>query len=210
MDRRKALKDLSLSFGYVVAAPTVFKLLSSCNYDDETWQPLFFSKQEKFMVTQLVAIILPKSEIPGGIEVNVPQFMDLMYQDIEREWNQKSFQKGAQIFQEKFKNQFNKEVLKGNNEEIQQLFEHYFKLSDQDTQRVLNKQKLKENEVSVENKPLYYIYKFLFSVRYYTLFGYYTSKKVGKEVLNYDPFPGVYQGCVPIDEIGNGWALEHD
>jgi hypothetical protein len=101
-------------------------------------------------------------------------------------------------------------VLKGNNEEIQQLFEHYFILSDQDTQQVLNEQKLKENEVSVENKPLYYIYKFLFSVRYYTLFGYYTSEKVGKEVLNYDPFPGAYHGCVPIDEIGNGWALEHD
>jgi hypothetical protein len=30
---------------------------------------------------------------------------------------------------------------------------------------------------------------------------------VGKEVLNYDPVPGHYDGCVPLSDIGNAWTL---
>ena len=32
-----------------------------------------------------------------------------------------------------------------------------------------------------------------------------TSKKMGSEVLSYDPVLGVYVGCVPLSEEGNAW-----
>jgi hypothetical protein len=32
--------------------------------------------------------------------------------------------------------------------------------------------------------------------------GYFTSEQVGKNVLHYDPIPGAYDGCVPIDQVG--------
>jgi gluconate 2-dehydrogenase gamma chain len=35
-----------------------------------------------------------------------------------------------------------------------------------------------------------------------TILGYFTSEQVGKNVLNYDPVPGAYDGCVPIDQVG--------
>ena len=41
-----------------------------------------------------------------------------------------------------------------------------------------------------------------------TLTGYFTSEKVGKEVLNYDPIPGDYKGCRDIEEVGNvNWTI---
>ena len=35
-----------------------------------------------------------------------------------------------------------------------------------------------------------------------TVLGYFTSEEVGRKVLNYDPVPGRYDGCVPIEEVG--------
>ena len=35
-----------------------------------------------------------------------------------------------------------------------------------------------------------------------TVLGYFTSEQVGKNVLHYDPVPGAYDGCVPIDQVG--------
>ncbi len=35
-----------------------------------------------------------------------------------------------------------------------------------------------------------------------TVLGYFTSEQVGKNVLHYDPIPGAYDGCVPIDQVG--------
>jgi len=207
MDRRSALKNLTMSIGYAVAAPTLFSLLSSCNSKVETWKPIYLSEDQKHMVENLVDIILPSSNTPGALDVNVPQFIDIMYHDIEQQNNQQLFQKGSKVFQEKFEGMFGKNVIKGSKEEFQELFESYFKLSDEDTQKVLSNQKLNERKIGDDEKSDYYMYNFLFSVRYYTLFGYCTSEKVGKEVLNYDPVPGVYQGCIPLEDVGNAWSL---
>lgn len=209
MNRRTALKNLTLSIGYVVSVPTLMSTLSSCNEEVATWQPLFLSEQEKFMVTHLVDIILPTSDIPGGLDVNIPQFLDKMYQEIELESNQKAFQRGGEIFATKFGDRYGKKIMKGNKNEIQDLFEHYFIISKEETDKVLQEQRKSQNEIHANNLNNYLLYKFLFSIRYYSLFGYFTSEKVGKEVLAYDPIPGVYKGCISLEEAtkGKAWTL---
>jgi len=37
--------------------------------------------------------------------------------------------------------------------------------------------------------------------------GYFTSEKVGKEVLRFDPIPGSYQGCIPLEDVGRLWTI---
>lgn len=209
MDRRSALKNLTLSIGYAVAAPTLFNMLSSCTADADTWTPVFLTEQEKQLVTHLVDIILPTSNLPGALDVNVPQFIDLMYKDVEKETNQKRFQNGAVIFSKEFNKMFGKEVLEGNKEEIQKLFATYFDLPKDDIKKVLKEQQLLKDEVSEDNMDAYLMYKFLFSVRYYTLYGYYTSEKIGEEVLAYDPIPGTLQSCISLEDAtgGRAWSL---
>jgi len=209
MDRRSALKNLTLSIGYVVATPTLFNMLSSCTAEATTWTPVFFSKQQKQLVIHLVDIILPSSNISGALDVNVPQFIDKMYKDIESDSNQKRFQNGANIFAERFEVMFDKEVLKGSKEDVQKLFATYFDLSEEKTQKVLKEQLLSESEISSDEKDNYLIYKFLFSIRYYALFGYYTSEKVGEEILAYDPIPGKLEACITLEEAtgGKAWSL---
>jgi hypothetical protein len=209
MDRRTALKNLSLSLGYAVATPTIFNMLSSCTAETNTWKPLFLSEQEKNIVIHLADIILPASNTPGALDVNVPQFLDVMYYDIEKVKNQELFKEGATIFAQKFSNKYNLEVIDGERGQFEKLLAEYFNLSDDDSKAILKQQKLpiaKIDDTQLEN---YTLYKFLLSIKNYTLFGYYTSEKVGEEVLNYDPIPGVQMGCIPIEDVPNGraWSL---
>lgn len=207
MNRRNAIKNLSLSLGYVVAAPTIMNILSSCTAEGETWTPEFLSNEQKNMVTHLAAIILPTTEIPGALDVNVPQFIDKMYVHIEEEPNQKRFQQGATVFADKFEALFDKKAAEGKSEDFEKIFGTYFKLTEEESQFVLSEQRLDQSEVSEDKKDNYLMYKFLFSVRIYTLFGYYTSEKVGEEILSYDPIPGKFEPCVPLKDIGNAWSL---
>lgn len=207
MDRRTALKNLTLSFGYVVSTPTIMGLLSSCTNDEIIWKTEFLSDQEKHIVYHLAEIILPTSDIPGGLDVNVPQFIDKMLKYVETDVKQINFQKGAAIFGERFREKFGKKIVRGDKEEIQKLFAVYFDLSKDETNRVIDEQNIPENEISKDKKDQYLMYRFLFLVRNYTLFGYYTSEKIGEEVLSYDPNPGKYEGCVPLKDIGNAWSL---
>ena len=209
MDRRTALKNLTISLGFTVATPTIFSMLASCNAEAETWTPLFLSTEEKHMVTHLADIILPASDTPGALDVNVPQFLDLMYHDIEKKTNQELFKKGAAIFSKKFSNKFNNEILNGNKDAFEKLLTTHFNLSDENTELILQQQNLPIEEVTDTELENYTLYKFLLSVRTYTLFGYFTSEKVGEEVLNYDPVPGRYIGCIPAKNLPNqrDWSL---
>jgi hypothetical protein len=209
MNRREALKNLSMSFGYAVAAPTIISILNSCTAETNTWTPLFLSKDEKHMVTHLVDIILPTTETPGALDVNVPQFLDVMYHDIETISNQELFRKGSIIFAEKFRETFNKNISKGKKADFETSLDSYFNVSKEASHNILQQQKKAADKISSDNLENYTLYKFLLPVRYYALFGYYTSEKIGEEVLAYDPIPGVYIGCAPLDEISNGraWSL---
>ena len=44
-------------------------------------------------------------------------------------------------------------------------------------------------------------------LKQFTLVGYYTSQQIGTDILVYDPIPGVYKGCIPVDEVGNAWTI---
>ena len=37
--------------------------------------------------------------------------------------------------------------------------------------------------------------------------GYFHSEQGATQVLRYDPIPGAFRGCVPLAEIGRGWAI---
>lgn len=209
MNRRTALKNLSMSLGYAVAAPTIFNMLSSCTAETNLWTPLFLSSDEKHIVIHLADIILPTNDTPGALDVNVPQFLDLMYHDIEKKAHQDILKHGALIFAEKFKSKFDSEVIKGNKEQFETLLASYFKISDDATEAVIEEQYLPIEKVADSQMENYLLYKFLLSVKRYTLFGYFTSEKVGEEILNYDPVPGIQIGCLPIEEVPNerAWSL---
>ncbi|MBU2950795.1 gluconate 2-dehydrogenase subunit 3 family protein [Tamlana agarivorans] len=209
MNRRTALKNLTKGIGFAVATPTIMHLLASCQNQTETWKPLFLSEEEKHLVIQLTDLFIPKTDTPGAVEINTPQFLDSMYQEVETTQNQEHFKKGAQLFASAFQKKSNKAVLEGTKEDFKPLLDEYFSLSPEETKALMRQQKQNMKDLAASEMEKFSMYKFLLSTRYYAIFGYCTSEEIGENVLAYDPIPGMQQGCVSVEEISQGraWSL---
>ena len=206
MDRRTALKNITLTFGYAVATPTVLSVLQSCKSNVATWTPMFFNPSQGYMIKQLADIILPTTDIAGALDVNVPEFMDKMLHDIAPEDKRNIIKEGANAFEKEFQNAYNKDVLKGSKAEYEKLLKKYFDISEAEKNAIFKMQNTEEN-ITEEELNTYLIYKFLLATREYTLFGYYTSELVGETILSYDPVPGSWEACIPVVDVGNAWSL---
>ena len=117
MDRRKVLKNMSLSLGFAVSAPTMLSVFQSCTTNVATWTPTFFTKTEGYMITQLSDIILPKTDIAGALDVRVPEFMDKMFNEIVEGSEKSTMKEGATAFANEFNNVFGKEAINGSKED---------------------------------------------------------------------------------------------
>lgn len=207
MNRRDVLKGLTLSLGYAVATPTALSMLQSCTQKSEDWKTVFLNEEEKNMVTHLVDIILPKTDTPGGLEINLPQFIDLMCHDVLYPFDQELFRQGSKVFASRFRKKFKKDLEKASRDEVLNLFAFYF---DKDASEAADIKKMlshKIDQLSEAEKDDYKMYKCLTNIRSFSLLGYFTSEKIGKEVLSYDPIPGVWKPCIPVEEVGNAWTL---
>jgi len=194
MNRRKALKGLGLSLGYVVATPTVISLLQSCKKDATAavtpWVPEFFSTDEVTVVENLVDLILPSTnDLPGASDVNVTQFLDLYTSKVTDKKGQDKYKAGlAAVIKA-----FGKPLAEVTTEDYDTLLAKYLKAS---------KEEVKGYK---ESKDL--VYGSLTSLRGSAVWAYKTSEKVGEEVLAYDPVPGAQKGCISVEEATGEWGV---
>ena len=122
--------------------------------------------------------ILPRTDTPGAIDVGVPAFIDRFYGEFMSPADQKLL---AAVLQE-----IDTAAKSAHNASFATL-----KPDQQDAAlRAVATAQVGQTPSS-------------FAVlRATTILGYFTSEAVGKNVLHYDPVPGAYDGCVPIDLVG--------
>ena len=207
MKRREAIKNLSLGIGYMVSAPAVLGILQSCSKAEHDWNAVFFGDELRPLVNQLVDIILPATDSPGGLDLNLPQFVDKMCDDIltktDREW----VLRGGSIFAERVVSHAGGAVNEASRNEVLEVFKSYFDLSPEEKKAVMEGQQKGESGIDDEEKDSFAIYKFLFALREFSLLGYFTSERIGKDFLVFDPIPGGYKPCIPLSEVGNAWTI---
>ena len=207
MKRREAIKNLSLGIGYVVSAPAVLGILESCSKPEPGWAADFLSDELKPMVNHLVDIILPSSDIPGGVELNLPQFVDKMCANILVKKDQEWVLSGGAFFAERVASQAGGEANGATRQEVLEVFKTYFDLPEAEKKAILYKQQKGAEEITDEEKDNFALYKFLFTVREFALLGYFTSERIGKDFLVFDPIPGGYKPCIPLSDVGNAWTI---
>lgn len=192
MDRRKAIKGLGLSLGYVIATPSVISILQSCKNDPQiSWTPQFFSSNESFVLEKLIDLILPKTnDLPSALDVNIPQFIDAYVNEVSSKSEQEELKKGIATISESLSKSPNNEAFKS-------LLTKYLK-ADQ-----------KDKEAFFENEDDTLVLETLINLRTMTIWTYKTSEKVGEEILAYDPIPGDFLGCISLEETtkGKAWSL---
>jgi gluconate 2-dehydrogenase gamma chain len=193
MDRREAIKRTALLMGGVVSASAIAGVLNGCAAKPSIdWKPVFLSKDQANIVSEIAEIIIPKTDTPGAKDTGVPAFIDMMLKDVYAKEDQNRFLAGLKAFDEDAKKS------KGDS----------FADLDAEQQTAFVKQKHDEaiqaekNEKPAPKRP------FILMMKELTMLGFFTSEAGATQVLQYDPVPGAYKGCIPLSEAGNGktWA----
>ena len=196
MKRREAIKGLGMSLGLVVATPTVISLLQSCKSDPKIdWTPNFLSPEEGLTIKKIVGLILPGTDaLPSATEVNIPEFIDKYLSVLAGNEEKKSYKTGIAAIT----NALGGSPQKTSDDDYTNLLTKY--LSADQEEKEAFKQKEEDN----------LILQTLYKIRDKAIWGYRNSQKVGMEILAYDPIPGVYNGCIPLEEAtgGKAWSLK--
>lgn len=215
MDRRKALKNMGLSLGYVVATPTLIGIVQSCKNEKALeWTPDFFTPDEGAVITQLVDIILPKTDTPSASEVQVNLFIDRFADQVMQKEQQDFVKMSMQQFIEKaMEDSRKKEMRDLSPEDLEPVLAESLKVTKEEEVKlfeVLNT----FHEAVAQGKPAELddeVSRFAFAnnLRGMTIWGYKTSEYVGEEVLAYLPVPGEYIACGDVEELSGGkaWSI---
>ena len=193
MDRREALKRTAWIMGGVVSAPAIMGILKGCSAKpDVNWQPVFLTKEQASLVSEVAEIIIPKTDTPGAKEVGVPSFIDKMIKEVYAKEDQERFTTGLTAFDEEAKKAYGDIFMEL---EPSQQQEFVKKMHDEalQTERATN---------PAPKRP------FILMMKELTMLGFFTSEVGATQVLQYEAVPGAYHGCIPLSEAGNGktWA----
>ena len=170
MNRRDLLKKGVYGLAGVTLSSVLISSLQSCT-SIEKYSPLYFSKTEFSLLSNIVDFLIPKTETPGGLEMKVPQFIDIIISETYNKESKNNFSNKLKVLIEDFKS---------NN----------IDLSDYKS--------MKSKFVNdFNNKTHQEIYN---QIRDLTVWGFKTSKEIALNVLNYNPIPGYQLGCVDIDK----------
>ncbi len=197
MDRRSALRKTGLLAGAAVAMPTLVSLLNSCKSETGlSWQPEFFTEEEAKTISALVDMILPRTETPGALDVKAHVFIDKVVARVFDEAGQQNMRDEIAGFNSDCKNSHGSAFVDLSTSKRAEVLEAAEKASGKYNPSVWG--------ITLgEQKPV----GFYRSIKSMALWAYFTSEEIGEKVLSYDPIPGNYIGCVPLDEVGNKWSL---
>lgn len=195
MKRRDAIKNLGLAVGYATVIPSAFSILQSCTTEENKWTPLFFTNDEGIVITNLIDLILPKTEkTPGALEVNVPEFIDLFAHKGMLPEALEDYKIGIRSIMEELPiPETGAKDLPI--EEYDRLLSKYLRA---------NKAERKQYE---KDKDILYVA--LANLRAQSVWAFKTSREVGENILAYDPIPGEQKGCIPVSQAtgGKAWSL---
>lgn len=202
MDRREAIKRAALLSGYALSASTISAVMQGCKADSAgdlsgDWTPSYLTEDEAVLVAEIGETILPHTDdSPGAKDVNVHQFIDLMLADYVDPEDQENYRQGLQQFSEACRE------ANGGKDFVALTPEERLTYLTTVNQEAISGER-SENGPAAEYLP------FFITLKQAVFTGYFTSEAVGTEVLAYDPIPGEYQSCAPLEEVSAGrvWAL---
>ena len=211
MNRRKALKNIGMGFGAITATPAVVGLFQSCQTAAPNWKPIHFTQDQFGVVSKLMDIIIPTTEIPGAIELKLPEFLDGYVDAIINAKGQESLILGL--------NQYIAIALeeKGDDdagdltaEELEVPLSKYLRgdeVQQKNWSKAVSAYKAavkKDSAASIPKEAL--AYEFAVQLRSMTITAFKTNEYIGENILAYVPIPGQQKGCVDLMEATGGKA----
>lgn len=209
MNRRQALRNIGLGAGVLVVGPTTLGLLQSCKNESSIgWQPTYLSAPNGYALQQILEVILPATDTPGASDLNIAEFIDSYMDQVAPEERQQNFVRSADAFAASFKNQFDKEPEDGSEEEYQQIVAKYLRATPEERDQYMKRNTETQDPMDEDPEEAMDMdtgsLSYLEDVKGMAIWAWKNSEEVGENVLWYDPVPGMYIACGPLDELGNG------
>ncbi|MBX2874082.1 MAG: gluconate 2-dehydrogenase subunit 3 family protein [Saprospiraceae bacterium] len=172
MDRREAIRRTSLLLGGAISSSALAGVLSGCQATANVdWTPVLLDQEQARMLESIADCMLPATDTPGALDVGVPAFVDLMLKEAYNSEEQARFTEGLQSLTETCQEKHQKPF-------------HNCSVAEQTAL-------LTQLENESDSSP-----SFIRMAKELTLLGYFTSETIMNDVLNYNPVPGKYEGCV--------------
>ena len=190
MDRRKALKNIGMGFGAITITPTVVGLIQSCQTASQT-MPVFYSQEQFSVLSGLMELIIPPTDIPGAIELKLPEFADAYIKAVLNEERQAEAKSGMEAFIAAAL------AATGKSSASAVTTEEW----DAQLAKYLKSDEAPAGEEAASS--------FAFQLRSMTVNAFKTNEFIGEQVMAYEPIPGRQQGCVDLMETtgGKAWSL---
>ena len=200
MNRREYIKNTALFLGYAVSASAMTETFLACKNEAQVnlaWQPKFFTNNQANLVAEITETILPKTATPGAKEIGVPQFIDRMMLSITPEKSRKEFLEGLKTFDEACEKSMGKSFVACFVKEREAFLMQQEKINGKNSPNVWGTNMVVDKDAM---KPGFYR-----QIKGLTIWGYFTSEKVGTDILAYEPIPGKYIGSIPYAGQNN-WS----
>ena len=192
MDRRKALGNIGQGIGTIIVTPSIVSIFQRCQ-SSKTFNPTFFIAEDFNLISRLMEIIIPKTDIPGAIELKLPEFVDNY---VDAVWDKKSkenINKSLKLFKDVAKTKFGQKPTRD--------------LTFDELDKLLNKF-LKSKDINSDEEKI--AASFTTDLRNLTINAFRTNEYIGENILAYQPIPGRNVGCIDLDEAtgGKAWSLQ--
>jgi gluconate 2-dehydrogenase gamma chain len=172
--RREALQRAAALLG-VALSPSLFS--SVLRAEPTSTAPGSLTAAQLAIAAGLAERILPRTDTPGALDVGVPAFIDLMH--------------GSYLTAEE-------------KADLEAALAYFDAAAQQTHQRGFADLKAAQQDALLTTAAASATASEHFlQIREITIVGYFTSETVGKNVLHYEPVPGVLQSCIPLSEVGN-------
>jgi hypothetical protein len=211
MDRRKALRTIGFGTTAITVTPAVVGILQSCQTQTTTFTPIHFSKDQFYVLSQLMDLIIPKTDIPGAIELKLPEFVDGFIDTVFSTQAKKRVSRGLEHFiKVAIEDSGKSSAIRLDSKDLDVQLAKYLK-ADSSQQKVWQSennayQKALKKDNNTEAPSVAIAHAFTVQLRSMTINAFKTSEYIGEEVLAYVPIPGEQKGCVDLMEATGGKA----
>ena len=174
IDRREAIRRAALLAG-VVLSPRWLALAATVG---PIAQARYLTPAQLATAGAIADRIIPRTDTPGAVDVGVPAFIDLLYGEFMTEAERQLLTRGLSDVEAAATSAYGGSFAS----------------------LTAGRQDLRLREIARAEEgrePGFFVL-----IRSATVLGYFTSEEVGRHVLHYDPIPGRYEGCVPIERVG--------
>lgn len=190
MNRRENLKLLAACTASTLRFTTAAGLIAGCRWAEDSYVPEILSHEQRRLLKEMTALIIPETDTPGAKTARVDQFIDHMLARWHTEEERQHFLAG----------------LDAVNQQAADCCDGPFLALDRQEQLAVLTRLEEDSTNSHRDGTDKKLSSFFGMLKHLTLVGYYTSEAGATKALASNTVPGAYHGCIGYSEIGRAWS----